>query len=791
MDILQEALNKSLVAFDEDQKYITYLHQGKKRNFQNPEEKVQAEAYCRLVLEYGYPVERIKMFSSVKMGVANKEADLIVHHDECDKPYIIVECKSPDVSEMEFQQAVEQAFSYAYAIAGTTKFVWVTKGNKQEFYRFDHTTKKRTTEADLPRFGETTTKKYKYAKGGFYTDRIGSKEEKVKTNDIEKVSESELTRIFKQAHDALWAGGELDPSRAFDELDKLIFCKVWDERNTKKGEPYQFQIFSEHTETERKLTDKEREEKEKKNLEALKTRIFALYDKGKDKDPEIFNKPIDLSPERIKTVVEYFQNINFDATDLDSKGKAFETFLGTYFRGEFGQYFTPRNVVKFAVEALPITNEYRVLDTSCGSGGFLLYVLDKVRRQADGYFDTDDPKEAVDHYNYWHTFAEKNLFGIEINDQISRVAKMNMIIHDDGHTNVVTYDGLYQIDHIAEVKKNDGFRENSFDYIVTNPPFGSIVRQSEKAYMQVNQATAQSYYNFAFKETNWIDARIKGKHALVGRENQSTEVLFIEQCHKFLKEGGYLAVVVPDGILTNSSSQYVRDSIEEKFRIVAVVSFPQTAFTNTGAGVKSSILFLKKHTAQTTEQIRNAKRGLQDRLADESNLVKTFEDWEREKKEKLKELKKGEPSAANFFDDAADGEPLTKEKISEHYGELTSQFKETLEERYQTEKQQALRDYPIFMAIADNIGYDASGKNTFRRTTEETDDAEAIGVKIITEIQENALFTVRLVKRRTLDGEETTVSETVLPDAGIVGELRRFIEAIENNQDDFFASALS
>ncbi|HEV2880662.1 MAG TPA: N-6 DNA methylase [Pyrinomonadaceae bacterium] len=769
MDTLQRAVERNLIAFDEEQKYITYLRQGKKRNFQNPEEKVQAETFCRLVLEYGYSADRIEMFSTVKMGVSIKEADIIVYaDDEREKPYIVVECKSPEVSELEFKQAVEQAFSYAYAIAGTTKFIWVTKGNKQEFYRFDKEKNKRTSEADLPYFGQTDAKKYKYAKGGFYIDRIRGKEERIRTNDIEPVPESELTRIFKQAHDALWAGGELNPSQAFDELDKLIFCKVWDERNRKKGDPYQFQIFSEY-------------EDDAKNLEALRKRVFELYDKGKDKDPEIFNKPIDLSVERIKTVVEYFQGISFSKTDLDSKGKAFETFLGTYFRGEFGQYFTPRNVVKFAVEALPITNEHRVLDTSCGSGGFLLYVLDKVRRQADKYFDLDNPDEKVEHYNYWHTFAEKNLFGIEINDQISRVAKMNMIIHDDGHTNVVTYDGLYQIDHIAEVKNNRGFKENSFDFIVTNPPFGSIVKQSEKAYMQVDKATAP-YYNFALKETNWIDAKVKGKHTTTGRENQSTEVLFIEQGHKFLKEGGYLAVVVPDGILTNSSSQYVRDSIEEKFRIVGVVSLPQTTFTNTGAGVKSSILFLKKHAAETTRQIRDKKRGLQDRLADEANLIPTFEAWERERKEKLKPLLKVKTEEND----------AKKKEISEEYAEKFDEFREDLEERYEAEKRQLL-DYPIFMAIADNIGYDAAGKNTYRiLSREEYEDAG--GAKFIKEIQQNDLFTTELVKRREFkDGKdtETTVSETVMPDAGIAGELRAFIELIETGQDHFFVSALS
>lgn len=442
-----------------------------------------------------------------------------------------------------------------------------------------------------------------------------------------------------------------------------------------------------------------------------------------------------MTAERIKTVVEYFQGISLSDTDLDSKGKAFETFLGTYFRGDFGQYFTPRNVVQFAVDVLPMTNESKVLDTSCGSGGFLLYCLDKVRKQADQLFDLTNPKEAVEHYNHWHSFAEKNLFGIEINDQISRVAKMNMIIHDDGHTNVICFDGLFPIDYIAKTTGNKGFAADSFDCIVTNPPFGSIAKQSEKSYMKFDKATAP-YYDFGLKEINWIDKQLKPNHPLTGRENQSTEILFIEQCYKFLKEGGYLAVVIPDGILTNSSLAYVRESIEEKFRIVAVVSLPQTAFTHTGAGVKSSVLFLKKHTYATTQQIKKVKLKLQDQLATERRLVAQLDQWDKEKKAIQKQLKAKEKAQATI--DFEETEGVTESQIEE-LNERISNFKEELEEHYQTRKQNELPDYPIFMGIAEAIGYDATGKT----------------------IPQNDL-------------------------ADMTDELKRFIEAIEKGTDSFF-----
>lgn len=680
MDFIAEGLTRGLITLDTDQKNITYhIKDPKKRRFTDPEEKIQAQTFCRLVIEYGYSAQRITINEKVTMGSSVKEADLIVYNDDAlTQPYIIVECKKKDVSEAEFRQAVNQAFTYAHALAGTTKYIWVTKGDKDEQYHFDKNTNKQKTVADIPHFGENDTPPFLYVRGGKYKSLKG--QERL-LKDLETIEENDLIRIFKQSHDALWAGGELNPSQAFDELDKLIFCKIWDEKNTEKAQPYKFQIYS------------------GESADDLKKRVDELYNKGKEKDPEVFNKPIDLTAERMQTVVRYLERINLGKTDLDSKGKAFETFIGTYFRGDFGQYFTPRAVVKMMIDALPITSESRVLDTSCGSGGFLLYALDKVREQASQKYDRNDPQEAVQHYTHWHDFAEKRLFGIEINEQIARVAKMNMIIHDDGHTNVIAFDGLYPIDHIQKQTGNKGFAENSFDFIVTNPPFGSIVKQSEKSYLQTDRVTAP-YYNFALKEVNWIDSAAKGKHLTTGRENQSTEILFIEQCHKFLKEGAYVAIVVPDGILTNSSLQYVRDDIERKFRIVAVVSLPQTTFTHTGAGVKSSVLVLKKHSKATTDKIINAQETLKEQLLHEKKLAETYQQWESEKREALKPLLKMKDPESQARKDA----------INEEFAEKWAALHEDITETYQERKKTALPNYPIFMAIAENIGYDATGK---------------------------------------------------------------------------------
>ncbi len=285
MNYIQEGIRKGIISFDAEQKYINYIAQNKKRNYQNPEEKVQAETFCKLVLEYGYATTHIQLYVTVKMGVSDKEADIVVYTDEtCEQPYIVVECKKEDISEMEFKEAVKQAFSYAHALAGTTKFIWVTKGNKEEFYKFNKDKNSKEAIADIPYFGETDTKKYKYAKAGFYKDKIRGREETIKAEDIRPIEESNLTRIFKQAHDALWAGGELNPSQAFDELDKLVFCKIWDEKNTKKGEPYKFQIYTE-------FLAKTPQNKKKEVWRLCKKGLLPFMTKAKKKTPKFLTNP--------------------------------------------------------------------------------------------------------------------------------------------------------------------------------------------------------------------------------------------------------------------------------------------------------------------------------------------------------------------------------------------------------------------------------------------------------------------------------------------------------------------
>lgn len=530
------------------QQKITYIAVNHTERFADPEEKVRAEFWAELIYRYEYEPARIGVEVVVPDRTPADRADLVLFRDdERKKPYAVIECKQDGITDAEFSQAVEQACGNGTWAKLRARYVGVVAGMTRRFLDFSEKyavlEREANIIADLPRrYGEP--EEYRFRKGD-------------PNNDIQPVSKETLIAAIKKCHQTLWAGGKLSPPSAFGELCKIIFVKISDEQEArKKGEPYEFQIKTH--EPSRRLAE----------------RIKALYDAQKAKDPDVFTETIKIDDASLRTVVSHLESINLNKTDLDTKGVAFEQFMDGFFKGDFGQYFTPREIISFAIEMMQPTNEDIVLDPACGSGGFLLYALDAVRRKANEYHDKDkDPKE---HYRYWHDFAQKNLFGIEINDEIARVAKMNMILHDDGHSNVIGGDALDRIKKLNEV--NRGFGKDRFSLILTNPPFGAQVNLSERPYL--------ADYDLGSTE--------EPKGSKKSRKNQKTEILFIERILQFLKYKGRAAVVLPDGVLTNASLQYVRDFLLERFRVLAVVSLPQTAFSHYGAGVKSSLVFLRK-----------------------------------------------------------------------------------------------------------------------------------------------------------------------------------------------------
>jgi type I restriction enzyme M protein len=553
MTYLERALRDrhAKLVVEGSQQKITYLAVNQRERYNDPEEKVRAEFWAELIYVYGYEPARIGVEVRVPDRMPADTADLVVFRDdERKRPYAVIECKRDGISDAEFNQAIEQASGNGTWAKLRAAYVGVVAGSTRRFLdfstdRYGALEREANIIADLPRqYGKP--EEFKYHKGG--------------TLDIQPVSREALITAIQKCHQTLWGGGRLSPPAAFGELCKIIFVKISDEQHPRmKGEPYQFQIKT--YESSRRLAE----------------RIRTLYEVQKARDPEVFTDTIKVDDQTLRLLVSHLESINLSKTDLDTKGVAFEQFMDGFFKGDFGQYFTPRPIIEFAVKMLPPTKDDLVLDTSCGSGGFLLYALDAVRAEARMYYE-DEPEAQ---YKHWHDFAQQRLFGIEINDEITRVAKMNMILHDDGHSNVIGADALERFSVLHGI--NRGFGPEKFDLILTNPPFGAQVALVERPYLP------------DYELGNQVGATGK----MTPRKNQKTEILFLERIWQFLKPTiGRAAVVLPDGILTNSSLQYVRDWLLDHFQLLAVVSLPQTAFAHYGAGVKASIVFLRKRGGQ-------------------------------------------------------------------------------------------------------------------------------------------------------------------------------------------------
>ncbi|EFP6868060.1 N-6 DNA methylase [Campylobacter upsaliensis] len=662
--MIEKALEQGYLSFDGDS-IIYHTKKLSKQNYTNPEEKVRAEVFARLIIEKEYPLSHIAIEVPVKMGSETKRADMVVYKNaKHQKAFIVIELKKS--SQKDLREALKQALSYAGSGSLRADYALATNGKEKIalYIKEDGN----DSHDDIPPYGGNAPL-WKYLRDS-------------KNNNIAKITTDELKTLLEKIHNYLWNGGKRNPAEAFSEFSKIIFTKIMDEKIAEYDPDY-------------KLENYEFQKNRDEDKFALEKRIKGLYQKYKEKDSNVFDNALILDADEIKFLVENLESISLSETDLDIKGKVFQKFFADFFKGTAGQYFTPLNIVRFMVECFDLRQNDLVLDPSCGSGGFLLQTLQYMQEKS---------KKLDGEYNqkrFWHSFAEKNLYGIEISGGISQTAKMNMIIHDDGHTNVITADGLDSFENF--IKKNNKFQKNTFNFIFTNPPFGSSIPAS-KPYFED--------FSFAKSEVHFID-KIIDKKSPKDLSTQKSEILFLERYFEFLKEGGIVACVLPDGILTNSSLQNVRDYLLERFYLLASFSLPQHTFSNYGAGVKSSILVLKKKDKKAIKAFLDKKEAIQNAitqkhkdeilsLRDELKALITPLQKELKALEKMqdKDLKTQEQIAT------------LKEKIANH--RETYRYKEELvRDKICTEvseKLKQLESYEVFMAIIENIGFDATGK---------------------------------------------------------------------------------
>jgi type I restriction enzyme M protein len=415
-----------------------------------------------------------------------------------------------------------------------------------------------------------------------------------------------MIRVFSRCHDYIY-GNEGMKKTAFWELLNLIFCKIYDERR---------RFIDLEESYRRKFWVGIKEQNTPEGRAEVAKRIKKLFVELKDRPlySEVFdgNERIGLTDKGLAFVASELSRYSFLDASVDVKGTAYETIVSNTLKQAAGQFFTPRNIVRCMVEMMDPNENQRVLDPACGSGGFLVMVLDHVRRKiAQELFPDlkgpwlEDKLNDLQVNNRVTEYAQTHLFGFDFDPDLKKAARMNMVMAGDGHANIFHANSLAypKGDNADELKKISKAIKNSieksgdkaelknlnnalgkFDLIFTNPPFGANI--------PINDPDLLAKFDLGH---NWK----KDEHGTfhnTGRSNsEPPEILFIDQCYQFLKPGGKMAIVLPDGILGNPNTEYVRDWILKKFKVLASIDLAVEAFLPQ-VGVQASLLFLQKKT---------------------------------------------------------------------------------------------------------------------------------------------------------------------------------------------------
>lgn len=685
-----------------------WSHVRKKLIYETPEETVRQEYLCILVNEYGFSLDQIDEEVSVpgERGTKDARADFVVWRTPEDKrdgktALIVVECKADNVAID--QKVYVQGSNYAqYERA---KFFVTHNRRSTKYWKVDLTKR-------APNYSEIKDIPHADA---------SDKEIEELLSKLKPFEGKEFAELLHACHNVIRNNEHLDPAAAFDEIAKILFVKVWVERRLK-------------------------EKRERKNLftvEFLKSQVSknpiqTLFEDTKDayKADKIFddNEYINLRPATVEAIVKKLETYNLSETSEDVKGIAFERFLGQTFRGEIGQFFTPRPIVEFMIRMMNPQEGDTICDPASGSGGFLIRFFeivrekiaadedreyqefaaelatkkystpkkaellrkkDEERRQAlDPVSDPEVPASLRARSRVWK-LSNTCIYGTDANDRMARTSKMNMIMHGDGHGGVHHHNGLLNV---------NGIFEERFNLILTNPPFGANVSDDNVVLPSdiAVSAAARSRYKAQFgKKYDEAVARVgaaEGKSILslfhlprTGRIK--TELLFIERCIDLLQPGGRLGIVLPEGVFNNPSLVYVREFCENRAFIRAVISLPQETFFSSGASVKASLLFLQKFTEKEQADF-NAKHAKAHAEVETKHAAAIAAETKRMEKA---------IAAANKARDAEQRKVLQRELADYEKrmaDTIVAETRALLKERF---------PYPIFLYEADKVGITATG----------------------------------------------------------------------------------
>jgi type I restriction enzyme M protein len=537
---------------------------GATQRDETPEEYVRQEIAKSLVREYGYAKRDIAVELPLKVGSKKPRADLVIFPEGAEhsqqNAYIIVECKSQKVKSSDRKEGVGQLEAYVHVCPNAVFGMW-TNGVERFCYRKLTRNGKLIVEEipDLPSFGQAE-----------------EEAERPRADELKPATSDALLFAFRRCHNYIAGNQGLQKAEAFWELLKLIFCKIYDERHSDEIEFYA-------AATERHGLN---------GSLKVKARIDKLFNSVKADYGSIFrpNDVIELEPRVLAYLVSQLQMYSLLESDIDVKGRAYEEIVGSNLRGDRGEFFTPRNICCMAVTMLDPGEQQRILDPACGTGGFLItamnHVIGKIvsaeRQKGGSERRIEDATRAR-----VQKFASRFIVGIDLNPNLVKAAKMNMVMNNDGAG------GLFQGNSLASPASWSAELRNqnllgTIDLLFTNPPFGSKILIDDPSILE--QYDLGHAWNYDAQSDTW-----EKNDAL--QKSQPPEILFIERCVRFLRPGvGRMAIVLPDGILGSPGLGYVREWILRHTKILGSIDMHPDTF-QPSVSVQTSLLVIQRKDA--------------------------------------------------------------------------------------------------------------------------------------------------------------------------------------------------
>lgn len=542
---------------------------GKLRR-KTPEEYVRQNVERSIVLEYGYPRENARVEFGMRVGTRKPRADIVVFHSD-QKPSqatarIVFETKQAKIKPDDPKDGIGQLHSYMSACPNSEFGVW---SNGDERLCFAKTLGSDGLWVfplinDIPAYGRPIEE----------AERPERKNLKAATGD-------NLLFALRRCHNYIAPTEGRSKESAFWELLKLIFTKIEDERSSR----LEFYVTSKE-----RFSDTGQQKAKQRIARLFEAKVVRAY-------PALFRDAdtIELWPETVAYIVAQLQGYSLLRSAVDVKGVAYEEIVGSNLRGDRGEFFTPRNACRLAVAMLDPVPEEVILDPACGTAGFLIIAMNHVLAKIDAehrarWSDPESPDEDEwrELYKARTDYLSKSIRGLELNPDLVKAARMNMVMNNDG------YGGIHQANSLdyPEAWPQEAFESvalGSVDLVFTNPPFGTRIRVEGRRLEQFDLAAEWNLDPATGRFAMRLDQGVP-----VRQSSRPPELLFIERALQFVKPGsGRVAMVVPNGILNNPGLAYVRQWIIEHAQILAVVDMQRDLFQPHN-DTQTSMVFMRR-----------------------------------------------------------------------------------------------------------------------------------------------------------------------------------------------------